>query len=179
MTTRPKAWLLAAVILIGAAGLLVLMAPWRTGDAPDRPPEEPERKFLEGEVVDRAMGEALDRLRVCLGKHPKRPACRQAPVVRLKLRARRGRGRYTSLVLDEGWLAPELLDCWEHSLQQEGFDPAGQEGIMEIRYPIGCDPQGAIHIRPPAPGVKKEGEPPPMPGTIPAGEQSLPDPAGQ
>lgn len=179
MITRPKVWLLAAVILIGAAGLLVWMAPWRAGGVQQPPAGEPAQAFLEGEAIDRAVGEALDRLRVCLRTHQQVPACRKAPVVRLKLRARRGRGRYTALVLDEGWLAPELLACWKRSLQQDGFDPAGQEGVMEVRYPIGCDARGAIHIRPPAPGVTKEGEPPPMPGTSTAQEQGLPDSAGR
>lgn len=166
MVSRPKAWLLAGLILIGAAGLLVWTAPWRTGCGTGGAPQEPVGRFLEGEMVDRAMQQALDRLQGCLEEHAARPACRETPVVRLKLRAQRGQGRYGALAVAEGWLAPELLDCWRRRLEQERFDAGGQEGTMEIRYPVGCDQQGGIHIRPPAPGVSKEGRPPEMPGMV-------------
>lgn len=72
-------------------------------------------------------------------------------------------GRVQGLTLKRGWLDPDLLECWRGKVKDILVEAPEQAGMVNVQYPLACDQQGKIHIRPPVWGgsMPEKNIPPP------------------
>lgn len=139
-------WLLLAGVIAGAVtGVVFYFA------RKDTPPPEPApaARQPEGNTINQATGTALKALSECMQSSPL-PQCREKPRIGFIFSARGGSGKILGLNLEKGWLDPGLLDCWKQKLKDVLVPAPGQTGKVNVQYPLACDEQGKIHIRPPA-----------------------------
>jgi hypothetical protein len=117
----------------------------------DRPPPTPSQtvKQPSGETVNRATGTALNALSECM-QNSSLPQCKEKPMVTFIFSCRGGGGRILDLTLVKGWLDPDLFKCWREKLKKTLVPAPDQTGKVNVQYPLACDEQGKIHIRPPA-----------------------------
>jgi hypothetical protein len=119
----------------------------------DRPPPIPPQAAKQpgGETINQATGAALKALAECMQDSPL-PQCKEKPVVRFIFSARGGGGRILDLTQEKGWLDPDLFGCWKNKVEKIMVPAPDQAGKVNVQYPLACDEQGKIHIRPPASG---------------------------
>ena len=137
------------VVGIVAATLAVIFLTTKNGRPPralPAPPAAPAQPS--GDTINRATGTALRLLSQCLAERPL-PQCREKPKVFFIFSVRNGAGRILGLSLEKGWLDPELFGCWKEKVDKSLVPAPNESGKVNIQYPIACDEQGKIHIRPP------------------------------
>ena len=141
-------WMVLTGIMAGAVIAVVFYATRN-----DRPPPAPLKapKQPDGDSINRATGAALKALSGCMQDRPL-PQCREKPMVSYIFSARGGGGRILNLTLQEGWLDPDLFACWKEKLEKTMVPAPEQTGKVNVQYPLACDEQGRIHIRPPVRG---------------------------
>ena len=137
----------AVVVGIVAATLAVIFLTTKNG----RPPPPVATGQPSGDTINRATGTALKLLSQCLAERPL-PQCREKPMVSFIFSVRDGAGRILGLSLEKGWLDPELFGCWKEKVDKSLVQAPNQAGKVNVQYPIACDEQGKIHIRPPVRG---------------------------
>jgi hypothetical protein len=140
-------WIVLAGILAGVVIGVVFY--FTRSDRPPPAPPEPAVLQPSGETVNRATGTALKALSECM-QDGSLPQCKEKPMVTFIFSARGGGGRILDLTLVKGWLDPDLFKCWSEKLKKILVPAAGQTGKVNVQYPLACDEQGKIHIRPPA-----------------------------
>jgi hypothetical protein len=156
-------WTLVAVGVIGAALAIVLLSlPEERQNSPDAisPPAASGRPS--GDVINRITGEAVRMLSQCLQGRPL-PQCRGKPMVGFVFSVEQRAGMVLGMTLDRGWLDPDLFQCWKEQVAGVRVEAPGQAGKVNVQYPLACDQQGKIHIRPPVWGgsLPKKKIPPP------------------
>jgi len=142
----------AVVVGIVAATLTVIFLTTKTGRPPralPTPPAAPGQPS--GDTINRATSTALQLLSQCLAERPL-PQCREKPSVSFIFSVRDGAGRILGLSLDNGWLDPEIFGCWQEKVDKSLVRAPDEAGKVNVQYPIACDEQGMIHIRPPVRG---------------------------
>lgn len=140
------AWTVLAGVIV-AATLAVVFLATKNDRPPPGPP--PATRPPDGNTINQATGTALKALSECLQDRPL-PQCRQKPRIGFIFSARDGGGRIMNLALEKGWLDAGLFDCWKKKLEKTLVPAPGQTGKVNVQYPLACDEQGKIHIRPPA-----------------------------
>jgi hypothetical protein len=138
-------WIVIAIGIVGATLAVVFLAAGngRQIPAPPPPPEQPS-----GDAINRATGTALQLLSQCLAERPL-PQCREKPTVSFIFSVRNRAGRILGLTLERGWLDPALFQCWKEKVAGVLVEVPNQAGKVNVQYPIACDQQGKVHIRPP------------------------------
>ena len=141
-------WIALAVV-IAAVTLAAVFLTTRS----DLPPPQPVRAAgqPDGNIINQATGTALKALAGCMQDSPL-PQCKQKPMVTFIFSARDGGGRILDLTLAKGWLDPDLFKCWKEKLKKILVPAADQTGKVNVQYPLACDENGKIHIRPPVLG---------------------------
>ena len=143
-----KARIVWAAVVVGivAATLAVIFLTTKNG-RPPAPPVAPEQPS--GDTINRATGTALRLLSQCLVERPL-PQCREKPTVSFIFSVRDGAGRILGLSLEKGWLDPGLFGCWKEKADKSLVQAPNEAGKVNVQYPIACDEQGKIPLRPPA-----------------------------
>jgi hypothetical protein len=141
-------WIVLAGCIVGATVAVIFFItgnrrPPRALPAPPAALEQPS-----GDTINRATGIALQLLTQCLAERPL-PQCREKPAVLFIFSVRNGAGRILGLSLEKGWLDPEIFGCWKEKVDKSLVQAPNESGKVNVQYPIACDQQGKIHIRPP------------------------------
>lgn len=136
-------WISVAVGIVGATLAVFFLA---VPEGPPPPPAAP--KQLGGDSINRATGTALQLLSQCLAELPP-PQCRGKPTVSFVFSVRDQAGRILGLTLERGWLDPDLFKCWKEKVADTLVEAPNQAGKVNVQYPLACDEQGQVHIRPP------------------------------
>ncbi len=156
-------WILVAVGVIGAGLAIVLLTlPEEAQNPPaaTSAPVAPGRPS--GDVINRITGAAVRKLSQCLQGRPL-PQCSGKPMVGFVFSVDQQAGKVLEMTLNRGWLDPDLFRCWKERVTSVRVEAPGQAGQVNVQYPLACDQQGKIHIRPPVWGgsIPKKNIPPP------------------
>jgi hypothetical protein len=147
LNPRLRAGLLAGGLVIVAG--LGLWAVQRLLSHRPPPPPEPEpsaaaARPLSGEVADAVLPLVIARLSECAGSVE--PACRASGRLELRIVFTGRGGRIERWAAGSGCLSEPARQCFERTLAGLRLEPVGRPGSIEIGYPLGCSPDGRLHL---------------------------------
>lgn len=116
---------------------------------PAEPPEPPPKagaaaRPLSGAVADAVLPAVIDRLSDCAASVE--TACRASGRLQLRITFTGAGGRIERWSAGSGCLSEPVRQCFERTLSTLRLDPVGRSGSIEIAYPLGCSPNGRLHL---------------------------------
>ncbi len=147
MNPRLRAGLLVGGLVVVAG--LGLWAVQRLLSHRPPPPSEPPQaaaaaRPLSGAVADAVLPAVIARLSDCTASVE--TACRASGRLELRIAFTGAGGRIERWSAGSGCLSEPVRQCFERTLSTLRLEPVGRSGSIEIAYPLGCSPNGRLHL---------------------------------